>query len=76
MSFNFEKLINDKSKLIIAVKVPTDYVLNTLYKILEEKEKRRAKGEKVTTNFNSVSLSFNNGIPEIGEVIYSNNSWI
>jgi len=68
--------IYDKSKLIIAVKVPTDYVLNTLYKILEEKEKRRAKGEKVTTNFNSVSLSFNNGIPEIGEVIYSNNSWI
>lgn len=62
--------IYDKVNLLIAVKVPTDYVCNTLYKVLEEKEKRRALGEKVTTNFNPVSLKFNNGVPEIGEILY------
>ena len=63
--------IFDKAKLLIAVKVPTDYVLNTLYKILEDKEEKRASGEQVTTNLNTVSLKFNNGVPEIGEVIYT-----
>ena len=48
-----------------------DYVLNTLYKILEDKEEKRASGEQVTTNLNTVSLKFNNGVPEIGEVIYT-----
>jgi hypothetical protein len=62
--------IYDKVNLLIAVKVPTDYVCNTLYKVLEEKEKRRALGEKVTTNLNPVFLKFNNGVPEIGEILY------
>ena len=53
-------------------KVPTDYVLNTLYKkFLRIKRKKEQVVEQVTTNLNTVSLKFNNGVPEMGEVIYT-----
>jgi hypothetical protein len=58
-----------KAELVATVEVPTGYVLETLNKNLDYDNTRRAKGEIVTTNCNSVGVQFVDNTPTIGEVI-------
>jgi hypothetical protein len=58
-----------KAELVATVEVPTDYVLETLNKNLDYDNTRRANGEIVTTNCNSVGVQFVDNTPTIGEVI-------
>ena len=54
---------------IISVEVPTDYVIETLTKNLEYDNNRRASGEIVTTNCNSVGVQIVNNKPILGSVL-------
>jgi hypothetical protein len=58
-----------KAELVATVEVPIDYVLKTLNENLDYDNTRRAKGEIVTTNCNSVGVQFVDNTPTIGEVI-------
>ena len=58
-----------KAELVASVEVPIDYVLKTLNENLDYDNARRAKGDIVTTNCNSVGVQFVNNIPTIGEII-------
>ena len=56
-------------KLLMSIEVPIDHVINSLYEVLERKEIRRAKGERVTTNCNSVMVPIVESKPSIGKVL-------
>lgn len=58
-----------KEKLVMLVEVPTEYVINTLTKNLEYDNSRRANGEIVTTNCNSVGVQIDHNMPTIGVVL-------
>ena len=58
-----------KEKMIMSVEVPTDYVIETLTKNLEYDNRRRANGEIVTTNCNSVGVQIEFNNPTIGNVL-------
>ena len=58
-----------KEKMIMSVEVPTDYVIDTLTKNLEYDNARRANGEIVTTNCNSVGVQIDHNVPTIGVVL-------
>ena len=54
--------------MVGSVIVPTDYVIEHLTKNLDYDNKRRANGENVTTNCNSVKVQFADSVPLIGEL--------
>ena len=54
--------------MVGSVIVPTDYVVEQLTKNLDYDNKRRANGENVTTNCNSVKVQFADSVPLIGEL--------
>ena len=54
---------------VCTVKVPVEYVIETLRRNLDAKDARRAGGETVTTNCNSVTVPFIGSIPQVGEII-------
>ena len=56
-------------KLLMSIEVPIDHVIDSLYEVLERKEIRRAKGERVTTNCNSVMVPIVESKPSIGKVL-------
>ena len=56
-------------KLLMSIEVPIDHVIDSLYEVLERKEIRRAKGERVTTNCNSVMVPFVESTPSIVKVL-------
>ena len=56
-------------KLLMSIEVPIDHVIDSLYKVLEAKEIRRSKGERVTTNCNSVVVPIVESKPSIGKVL-------
>jgi hypothetical protein len=58
-----------KEKLIMSVEVPTDYVIETLTRNLEYDNNRRANGEIVTTNCNSVGVQIEANLPIMGSVL-------
>ena len=58
-----------KAKMVVSVEVPTDYVIETLTKNLEYDNNRRANGEIVTTNCNSVGVQIVNNKPILGSVL-------
>ena len=56
------------AEMVGSVIVPTDYVIEQLTKNLDYDNKRRANGENVTTNCNSVKVQFADSVPLIGEL--------
>ena len=56
------------SEMVGSVIVPTEYVLEQLTQNLDDKNKRLAGGEKVTTNCNSVKVQFTNSMPSVGKL--------
>jgi len=58
-----------KAELVATIEVPTDYILETLNKNLDYDNTRRAKGDIVTTNCNSVGVQLVNNKPTIGEIV-------
>ena len=58
-----------KAKMVVSVEVPTDYVIETLSKNLKYDNNRRANGEIVTTNCNSVGVQFIDNKPTMGVVL-------
>ena len=54
--------------MVGSVIVPTEYVIEQLTKNLDYDNKRRANGENVTTNCNSVKVQFADSVPLIGEL--------
>ena len=58
-----------KAKMVVSVEVPTDYVIETLSKNLKYDNNRRANGEIVTTNCNSVGVQFVDNKPTMGVVL-------
>jgi hypothetical protein len=53
----------------MSVEVPTDYVIETLTRNLEYDNNRRANGEIVTTNCNSVGVQIEANLPIMGSVL-------
>ena len=56
------------AEMVGSVIVPTEYVIEQLTKNLDYDNKRRANGENVTTNCNSVKVQFADSVPLIGEL--------
>ena len=58
-----------KAKMVISVEVPTNHVIETLSENLDYDNNRRANGEIVTTNCNSVGVHFIDNKPTLGNVL-------
>jgi len=58
-----------KAKMVISVEVPTNHVIETLSENLDYDNNRRANGEIVTTNCNSVGVQFIDNKPTLGTVL-------
>tara|TARA_Y100000310_G_scaffold29267_1_gene27741 strand:+ start:705 stop:1250 length:546 start_codon:yes stop_codon:yes gene_type:complete len=56
-------------KLLMSIEVPTDHVLESLHEVLDAKNARREKGENVTTNCNSVTVTIRDSKPTIGNIL-------